>query len=133
MDVNNDGWISRDELHDFFIQHKNILDDEIRFRLVDEIYGDFDVDGDGMISLDEFIQRYIETRNRLNDKHEEVMKNIIDHAHQANEVKKKLRDAEQTEHSYITRFGIRNDAKLKVHIIDAMNLEEDTLHYVKVF
>ena len=38
----------------------------------------------------------------------------------------------QTERNYMTPYGIRSDSKLKVHIVNAENLE-DTQHHVKVF
>jgi len=76
--------------------------------------------------------KYIETRNKLLERQEEVMRNIIDHARQEEEVKFKLQEATQTEINFMTNMGIRNDSKLKVHIVDAQNLEESS-HLVKVF
>ena len=76
----------------------------------------------------EFILKYIETRNKLLERQEEVMQNIIDHARQEEEVKFKLKEAELTEIHFMTNMGIRSDSKLKVHIVDAQNLEEGSHH-----
>ena len=67
------------------------------------------------------------------DRQEEVMLNIVDHARQEAEVKRKLREAELTERQFMTQMGIRNDSKLKVHIVDAQNLEDNSQYQVKVF
>lgn len=67
------------------------------------------------------------------ERHEEVMMNIVDHARQEAEVKYKLREAELTERDYMTQMGIRSDSKLKVHIVDAQNLEENSQFQVKVY
>jgi hypothetical protein len=61
----------------------------------------------------------LDTRNKLIERQEEVMRNIVDHARQQEEVKFKLREAEQTERQFMTQMGIRSDSKLKVHIVDA--------------
>ncbi len=61
----------------------------------------------------------MDTRNKLIERQEEVMRNIVDHARQQEEVKFKLREAEQTERQFMTQMGIRSDSKLKVHIVDA--------------
>ena len=76
----------------------------------------------------EFILKYIETRNKLLERQDEVMRNIIDHARQEEEVKNKLKEAEQTEIQIMTNMCIRSDSKLKVHIVDAQNLEESSHH-----
>lgn len=60
------------------------------------------------------------------------MHNIVDHARQMDEVKLKLAEAVESERQYMTPMGIRSDSKLKVHIVDAQNLE-DGEHIVKVF
>ena len=60
------------------------------------------------------------------------MRNIVDHARQQDEVKFKLEDAMKTERDFMTPMGIRSDSKLKVHIVDAQNLEEGS-HAVKVY
>lgn len=60
------------------------------------------------------------------------MQNIIDHARQEEEVKFKLKEAELTEIHFMTNMGIRSDSKLKVHIVDAQNLEEGS-HHVQVY
>ena len=59
------------------------------------------------------------------------MRNIVDHHRQQEEVKFKLQEAMQTERQFMTQMGIRSDSKLKVHIVDAQNLE-DGQHQVKV-
>ena len=61
------------------------------------------------------------------------MRNIVDHHRQQEEVKIKLQDAMQTERQYMTSMGIRSDSKLKVHIVDAQNLEDGQQHVVKLF
>ena len=38
----------------------------------------------------------------------------------------------QTERQYMTQMGIRSDSKLKIHIVDAQNLQ-DGQHQVKVY
>ena len=63
--------------------------------------------------------KYIDTRNKLLERQEEVMRNIVDHARQQDEVKFKLQEASQTEREFMTPMGIRSDSKLKVHIVDA--------------
>ena len=63
--------------------------------------------------------KYIDTRNKLLERQEEVMRNIVDHARQQDEVKFKLEDAMKTERDFMTPMGIRSDSKLKVHIVDA--------------
>lgn len=52
------------------------------------------------------------------------MRQIIDHHRQMDEVRLKLLQAEQTEKHFLTAQGIRNDSKLKVHIVNAVNLNE---------
>ena len=52
------------------------------------------------------------------------MRNIVDHHRQQEEVKFKLQEAMQTERQFMTPMGIRSDSKLKVHIVDAQNLED---------
>lgn len=66
------------------------------------------------------------------ERREETMRNIVDHARQRDEVIKKLQDAQINERQFMTPMGIRSDSKLKVHIVDAQNLE-DGEHLVKVF
>ena len=84
------------------------------------------------VCSEEFILKYIDTRNKLLERQEEVMRNIVDHNRQQEEVKFKLQEAMQTERQFMTQMGIRSDSKLKVHIVDAQNLEEGS-HLVKVF
>ena len=76
--------------------------------------------------------QYIDTRNKLLERKEEVMRNIVDHGRQQDEVKEKLVEAMQTERQFMTQMGIRSDSKLKVHIVDAQNLEESSQHMVKL-
>ena len=45
------------------------------------------------------------------------MRNIVDHARQQDEVRFKYQEAQQNER--LNEFGIRDDSKLKVHIVDA--------------
>ena len=67
------------------------------------------------------------------ERQSEVMRNIVDHARQQDEVKEKLHEAMQTERQFMTQMGIRSDSKLKVHIVDAQNLEESSQHMVKLY
>ena len=46
--------------------------------------------------------KYIDTRNKLLERQYEVMRNIVDHARQQDEVKEKLAEAMQTERQYMT-------------------------------
>ena len=69
---------------------------------------------------DEFVKSYVDTRQKLIEREEEVMREMVDHARQQDEVMIKLEDAERNEHQFINpQTNIRNDAKLKVHIVDA--------------
>ena len=48
------------------------------------------------------------------------MRQMVDHAREQDEVIVKLEEAERNEDRYINpQTNIRNDAKLKVHIVDA--------------
>ena len=55
----------------------------------------------------------------------------MDHARQEAEVAIKLEEAKRTER--LNAMGIRDDSKLKVHIVDAVNLDENTSSQVKVY
>ena len=46
--------------------------------------------------------QYIDTRNKLLERKEEVMRNIVDHGRQQDEVKEKLVEAMQTERQFMT-------------------------------
>ena len=59
------------------------------------------------------------------------MHKIVDHARQEAEVINKLEEAKLNEQ--LNARGIRDDSKLKVHIVDAVNLDENTNSQVKVF
>lgn len=63
--------------------------------------------------------KYIDTKNKLQERKDEVMRNIVDHYRQQEEVRFKLQEAIQTERQFMTSMGIRSDSKLKVHIVDA--------------
>ena len=132
MDANRDGTITKDELYNFFRDYKGIEDEQILYKIVDEVFDQIDIDGNNLISMDEFIANYVDTRNQLIERREETMRNIVDHARQRDEVKIKLQDATINERQFMTPMGIRSDSKLKVHIVDAQNLEEGE-HLVKVF
>ena len=47
---------------------------------------------------DEFIKSYVDTRQKLIEREEEVMREMVDHARQQDEVMIKLEDAERNEH-----------------------------------
>ena len=59
------------------------------------------------------------------------MQKIVDHARQEAEVSIKLEEAKLNEK--LNASGIRDDAKLKVHVVDAVNLEENTSSLIKVY
>lgn len=60
------------------------------------------------------------------------MREMVDHARQQEEVKFRLEEAYEKEDEFINKAtGIRRDAKLKVHIVDAQNLENGS-YLVKV-
>lgn len=60
------------------------------------------------------------------------MRQIVDHARQEEEVKFKLEEANREEPRHMTQFNIRDDSKLKVHIVDAQNLRDDSQTIVMV-
>ena len=61
------------------------------------------------------------------------MRKIIDNDRQAKEVSNKLIQAQTEEVNFFDHnLGIRTDAKLKVHIVDAVNLPENSTTFVKV-
>ena len=74
----------------------------------------------------EYINKYVETRTKLLERRNEVMRQIVDHARQEEEVKFKLEEANREEPRHMTQFNIRDDSKLKVHIVDAQNLRDDS-------
>ena len=69
----------------------------MRYKIVDEIFDQIDIDENGTIAIEEFIIKYIETKNKLQERKDEVMRNIVDHHRQQEEVKFKLQEAMQTE------------------------------------
>ena len=75
--------------------------------------------------------KYVETRQKLTERRTECMQKIVDHARQESEVSIKLEEAKRTER--LNAMGIRDDSKLKVHIVDAVNLDENTSSLVKVY
>ena len=55
----------------------------------------------------------------------DLMRQIVDGDRQESEIMKKWDEAtEQEPHFWNNDYGIRDDAKLKVHIVDAVNLPE---------
>ena len=83
------------------------------------------------IFRDEFVSKYVETRQKLQERKIECMQKIVDHARQEAEVNSKLEESKRTER--LNSHGIRDDSKLKVHIVDAVNLDENTSSQVKVY
>ena len=72
------------------------------------------------MSRDEFVKSYVDTRQKLIEREQEVMREMVDHARQQDEVMVKLEEAERNEDDYMNPLtNIRKDAKLKVHIVDA--------------
>ena len=103
------------------------------FSVVDDIYEMLDEDGDGTISLDEFVTKFMETREKLESRKTECAHKMIDHDRQEQEVENKLEDVQDEE---LNEQGIRNDSKLKVHIVDAVNLDEENVvkdYQIKAF
>jgi len=70
---------------------------EERLKSVDEIFAGIDSDGNGQISKEEFIKSYVDTRQRLIERQEEVMREMVDHARQQEEVKFRLEEAYEKE------------------------------------
>ena len=61
------------------------------------------------------------------------MRDIIDNYRQYLDVMDKLREAMEDEpRNFNKEMGIRYDAKLKVHIVDAQNLVSGTSYYIRV-
>ena len=92
-----------------------------------------DEDDDGFISLDEFVNKFMETRAKLEQRKQECAYKMIDHDRQAQEVEIKLEQSQVEEPRNINEQGIRKDSKLKVHIVDAVNLESNKSYRIKVF
>ena len=82
---------------------------------------------------EEFIEAFLWERNFELDAIDDLMRDIIDNSRQYKEVMEKLREAIQEEPRFwIDEMKIRNDAKLKVHIVDAQNLEAGTSYFIRV-
>lgn len=79
----------------------------------------------------EFTSKYVETRNKLLERKEEKMHDIVDHTRQMEEVRFKKQEAIANEAKHNKKNGIRDDSKLKVHIVDARNLRDQS-HMVNV-
>ena len=75
----------------------------------------------------------MDLRMRTLDLKLDLMRQIVDGDRQESEIMRKLEEAEATEHRFWNNtFDIRTDAKLKVHIVDAVNLPENCQSYVNV-
>ena len=86
-----------------------------------------------IVFRDEFINAYLDERNRVYNQLEDHMRKIIDNDRQAKEVSSKLVQAQLEEVNFFDHnLGIRTDSKLKVHIVDAVNLPENATSFVKV-
>lgn len=82
---------------------------------------------------EEFIDAFLSQRNITLDLVEELMRDIIDNYRQYLDVMDKLREAMEDEpRNFNNEMGIRYDAKLKVHIVDAQNLVSGTSYYIRV-
>lgn len=88
-----------------------------------------DEDDDGFVSVDEFVNKYVESREALDERKKETGYRIVDHFRQEQEVRFKYK---QCQDEVLNEQGIRNDSKLKVHIVDAVNLEEGKNYRVRV-
>lgn len=77
---------------------------------------------------------YIDIRQRLSELKTEVEEKIIEHDRQREEVQRKLNEAILTEPEHLNKVTlIRNDAILKVHVVDALNLPTYASAQVQLF
>ena len=104
-----------------------MTDFEQRAKIVDTVIENCDIDNDERISKKEFVEAYMDLRLRTQDLKLDLMRQIVDGDRQENEVMSKYEEAMKSEPMFWNeRLGIRNDAKLKVHIVDAVNLPENS-------
>ena len=83
-----------------------------------------------MCLSEEFVRFFMEMRNEKLDMKDEVMRKIIDSDRMENEAAIKLEESKGEQINPITE--IREDAKLKVHIVDANYLQETASTFVRV-
>ena len=85
------------------------------------------------VCSDEFTNTFLFERNRILDVIEDQMREIIDSDRQCLEVQEKLQMAVAEEPAFMNyNPEIRDDAKLKVHIVDAVNLDDGVTYLVRV-
>jgi len=66
---------------------------------------------------------YVEIIDKLRTRKIETLEKILEHEYQRSRVQAKLREAEENEPALMDkRTGIRKDSILKLHIVDATNL-----------
>ena len=81
----------------------------------------------------EFTEVYVNIRAVLNVRKEEVIQKIIDHDRAREDVRQKLEEANLTEPEKINKdTGLREDAMLKIHVVDAINLGPSQTTYVQM-
>jgi hypothetical protein len=75
----------------------------------------------------------VNIRAVLHTRKGEVLQKIIDHDRSSEDVRQKLEEANLTEPGKINKdTGLRNDALLKIHIVDAINLGTFQTTYVQL-
>ena len=75
----------------------------------------------------------MDLRSRTMDLKLDLMRQIVDGDRQEGEVMRKFEEALSSEPMFWnSQHEIRNDSKLKVHIVDAVNLPENIQTFVKV-
>lgn len=89
-----------------------------------------DIDHNGFIDIDEFIDFFMDMRNEKMDEKDEVMRKILESDRMENEAAIKLEESKGEKINPITE--IREDAKMKVHIVDANYLQESASTFVRV-
>ena len=97
--------------------------------VVDDLFEMLDADDDGFVSMDEFVNKYVDSRHALDERKKETGYRIVDHYRQEQEVRFKYK---QCQDEVLTEQGIRSDSKLKVHIVDAVNLAVGQPYRVRV-
>ena len=77
----------------------------------------------------EFVDYFMQIRSEKTDEKDEFLRNIVDTDRMKAEAEAKLEESKNEQINPLT--GIRTDAKLKVHIIDANELPEGKMYRVR--
>ena len=96
MDVDNDQFISQEELTKF-LQTKAGSQDDKFFGLVQETFRLMDKDHNGKVSLDEFTTMYFSQQRRLEEDIEELESRIRDIELRQEQMREKLIELKKTE------------------------------------